>query len=582
MMIYLVLMAFIAITSTFLVSRTISATYIENERQKLDEAAVLFASQTYGQGEDVVKAKAKEYGQLLKMRITIISEDDSNLGKVFLDTDVSAESMENHAYREEVNQALQTGKGMSVRESKTTNTAYLYTAYSDFSIGDRNFVLRFAEPLASLNMFTHKIIVVNIAVLTGLIAVGFFIFHMLSSSVLRPLNDLSERIEDMEDKHTVGFLPKYNEGQIDQLANSFNKLMVILNEHVDQLQQNNKELAAIFENVKSGIVMLDPQAHVLVCNQQALDLFGVAAERFIDRRFFSNIRKPELIEAIRETIVEVKKQTLEIEWDNDMLYQIQLSPLMKENNVDIMGVLIVVENITDLRTVENMRKDFVANVSHELKTPLTTIRGFTETLLNDDLDDPKIIRKFLTIIDNEANRLQLMIFQLLYLSKLDSKITHEDIISIRLEDFVERIKYNFADRFAEKNINLRFSIKPSDLLYEGSENLLTQILTNLIDNALEYSQGTYILVLFEQKDNYLRIVVEDDGVGIDKKEQLRIFERFYRVEKSRAQTKGGTGLGLSIVKHLAVNSGGSVEVESDVNQGCQFIVLLPRDDKGRL
>lgn len=575
MLIYGLLMILTVVFSTILISKEVTSIYIDNERQKLEEIAVLFASQNNDKPIEDLESAVADFSDSLDTRITIISSEPDALGEVLLDSSRDAQTMDNHKNREEIREALAGNSGMSIRESSSTHDTYLYRTFSDFTVDGKSAILRLAKPLHSMNLFTKQIVLINLMVLGGLFLIGLLIFNSLSSSVLQPLNDLSGRMKQMEDENSVSFLPKYREKQVDQLADSFNKLMLLLNENVDKLQQNNQELAAIFENVNSGLIVMDSEATVLMCNRPAVELLETTQEKFMKNRFFQNVRHPDLIEAVRSATSTMTKRTFEITWGNDSQYQIQLSPLHKAHNGHIIGILMVIENITDLRSMENMRKEFVANVSHELRTPLTTIRGFVETLLHDDLDNPEIIRKFLNIIDTEANRLQQMIFQLLYLSKLDSKVAKEDKSEIVINDFVERLNYTFEEEAKEKSMAIRFRISPADLTYLGSENLLMQITGNLISNALQYSQAEAVDVTFSEEGNALRLEVVDDGIGIAKKEQARIFERFYRVEKSRAQSKGGTGLGLSIVKHLAANTGGSIDLISDTNEGSRFIVILP-------
>lgn len=574
--IYLVLTCITLILSHSFVHRMVTDLYLENERQQLDHAAVLFASQNKSLSLKELIPKAHAYARDLEIRITLVSTEEASLGQVILDTEADAEDMVNHALREEIREALAAGEGSAVRQSATTQTTYLYTSYADQVLADQEVVLRLAKPIHNLTFISAKLRQTYLFLGIVLILGGMLVFGLLTSSVLRPLHDLSRRIRNMENKSAVTLLPKYEDPQVDQLADSFNKLVVLLSENVDRLRQNNQELKNIFENVKSGLLMLDRKGYIRVINQPAKDLLQIREGDSQHHLIYGIVRHPDLLEHLHKVTEDLERQEFEISWDNEMIYQIQLSPLEKENDPEeIIGILMVVEDVTDLRNVDNMRKDFVANVSHELKTPLTTIRGFVETLLNDDLSNPEIIRKFLGIIDTEADRLQTMIFQLLYLSKLDSKIQENDVTTIPIASFMDQFLYTMADQMAAKDMVVAYELIPEGLTYRGSENLLHQILLNLVENALSYSQGTRIDIRFSQKPNGLLLEVADDGVGIAKKEQSRIFERFYRVEKSRAQSKGGTGLGLAIVKHLVGNVGGQIKLQSDLGQGTRFIILLP-------
>lgn len=574
------IMALTLLLSHSFITRTVSDLYTQNERQQLDRAAVLFASQNKDLALDQMQSQADAYATHLGMRITIISAQEGKLGEVLLDTEVDPEKMVNHAQREEVSHALKKGEGFTIRESTTTKTTYLYASYRYQIFDGQMVVLRLAKPVETLNQIQSEL-TTSYAILTiGLLLAGMLLFSFLTNSVLRPLNDLSSRIKGMEKQSAITLLPSYKDPQVDQLADSFNELMVLLDENVNKLRQNNQELENIFENVTSGLITMDQNGRIRVMNQPAEELLGFDEMACKDQPIYNLVRQPGFTKHMREVTELLEVQEFEIQWDNDLIYQIQLSPILKENNpLEVKGILMVIEDRTQLRNTDNMRKDFVANVSHELKTPLTTIRGFVETLLHDDLNNPAVIRKFLSIIDAEADRLQTMILQLLYLSKLDSKLQEKDVIKVSLAEYMEGFLIPLEDRIAEKAMTVSYEIKPENLVYQGSETLLHQVLSNLLENALSYSQGTHIDIRFSEKPNGLFLEVVDDGIGIAKKEQARIYERFYRVEKSRAQSQGGTGLGLAIVKHLVNNVGGKIKLKSDVGAGAHFMILLPFSQK---
>lgn len=574
--IYLGLMVLTLLVTYVFVANNVTAQYIAHERQQLADAAVLFASQNNDILPQEGKDLAQTYADHMGVRVTFISNEGENFGEVLFDTEVDPSEMANHGDREEVAAAVKNGEGFAVRKSPTTRKSYLYYAKQEVFYGDDIIILRFAKSAETLNAIQGTLTKTYVFLCFGIIVVGMLLFFLLSRSVFSPLHDLTSRIKQMEDKSTISFLPNYEDPHVDQLADSFNRLMVLLNENVDRLRQNNKELQNVFENVTSGLIMLDQSGRIRVINQPALDLLDIREDDSIDNFIYGLVRHPDLLIFLQESMASLERQDFEIAWENERVYYIQLSPLpMEDKPEEIMGTLIVIEDMTEIRSVDNMRKDFVANVSHELRTPLTTIRGFVETLLHDDLTNPTIIRKFLGIIEMEADRLQTMIFQLLYLSHLDNKVQDHDFVTIQLDKFMERFLYPIQEKIEEKGIAVSYEIVPDHLSYQGSENLLHQVLSNLVENALDYSQGTRITIRFEERPKGIFLEVEDDGIGIAKKDQPRIYERFYRVEKSRAQSKGGTGLGLAIVKHLVGNVGGRITLHSDLGKGTQFRVLLP-------
>jgi two-component system phosphate regulon sensor histidine kinase PhoR len=251
-----------------------------------------------------------------------------------------------------------------------------------------------------------------------------------------------------------------------------------------------------------------------------------------------------------------------------------LALIRDEINEEVRGVVAVIGDITQLRQLETMRKDFVANVSHELKTPLTSIKGFIETLLDGALEEKATAQKFLTIINQETERLSNLINDLLAMSKLESGQTELKLKSIKLPELVNDILLTIENRLQEKNLELARELAASEIY--GDEDLLKEVIINLLDNAIKYTpEGGRILVGSRITGEEIEFFVKDTGIGIPEESLARVFERFYRVDKGRSRAMGGTGLGLAITKHIVERHGGKLAVESELGEGSRFSFTLP-------
>ncbi|MEH7417176.1 ATP-binding protein [Neobacillus drentensis] len=364
------------------------------------------------------------------------------------------------------------------------------------------------------------------------------------------------------------------------LGSSINMLAENLQEltKVRDIQQDR--LSALIENMGAGLILIDSRGYINLVNKGFIDIFHINPSEYLNKQYYEVVDYEEICQLIAEvfrTEQKVSKQLhlpLQIERKYFIVYGV---PIIGANNV-WKGVLLVFHDISEIKKLEQMRKDFVANVSHELKTPVTSIKGFTETLLDGAMNNKETLQSFLSIILKESDRLQTLIQDLLDLSKIEQQGFQLNIQMINLYSILQDVLKLLDGKADTKNIQLEFQSKQNHAYIKGDFDRLKQVFINLINNAITYTpvNGKVSIYLLDS-DEMVRISIKDTGVGISKEDIPRIFERFYRVDRARSRNSGGTGLGLAIVKHLIEAHQGSISVKSKLGEGSEFIIELPKE-----
>lgn len=362
------------------------------------------------------------------------------------------------------------------------------------------------------------------------------------------------------------------------LSNAINVLARNLQEMVTYQAIQQDRLQTLIENMGSGLIMIDRQGFIVLVNRSFLDFFRVSIEDVLNKRYvdiFTDEKVQLLAEEVFMTEQRVRKQVHLSAALSKRHLEVYGAPIIGEGSA-WHGIVLVFHDITELKKLEQMRKDFVANVSHEVKTPITSIKGFTETLLDGALNDKDALETFLSIILKESDRLQALIQDLLDLSKVEQQGFKLAMSQMDIVELLKEVATMMEHKALKKDMNIRLlGCKTSTI--EGDHDRLKQVFINLISNAITYSQpGGEIRVTVVDGDNEIIIEVEDDGIGMEEEEIPRIFERFYRVDKARSRNSGGTGLGLAIVKHIVEVHYGELSVKSKPNEGTAFSVSLPK------
>ncbi|WP_066063581.1 two-component system histidine kinase PnpS [Neobacillus soli] len=364
------------------------------------------------------------------------------------------------------------------------------------------------------------------------------------------------------------------------LGRSINRLAENLQELIKVKEMQQDRLSVLIENMGAGLVLIDSRGYINLINKGFIDIFHVKPTDFLYKLYYEVIDYEEICQIIAEvfrTEQKVSKQLLVPFFIERRYFIVYGVPIIGANNV-WKGVLLVFHDITELKKLEQMRKDFVANVSHELKTPVTSIKGFTETLMDGAMNDKETLDAFLSIILKESDRLQSLIQDLLELSKIEQQGFKLTIQEVDLRSVLEEVITIVSGKSQQKNILLELYCKKEQVIIKGDIDRLKQVFINLIGNAITYTptDGNVKIILLEHNEK-VRIHVKDSGVGIEKEEIPRIFERFYRVDRARDRNSGGTGLGLAIVKHLVEAHHGNISVRSKLGEGSDFIIELNKD-----
>jgi len=510
-----------------------------------------------------------------KSRITIIDDQ----GKVLTDSELSPGevlNIDNHATRPEVKAALRGLTGDSIRYSATLKTDMLYVALPIMGRGGAAGIIRLALPVANVQKIMsviRKTIILSIFFALGL---AFILAYVLMTSISRPLNkiiNVSRRFAGGDFSQRI-YYDAHDE--IGELSTTLNKMAQDIESKVKEIEVQNQQLKTIFQSMVEGIIVVDRSGCIVSVNQAVEEIFNIENRKAKGRPFLEVIRNTAMAEIIR-VVLDGKKfvsSELSLAYPVQRIFQINASPLFEKDQIS--GCLLVIHDVSQVRRLENIRRDFVANVSHELKTPLTSIKGYVETLIGGALEDKENNLDFLKIIQNHAERLDALVDDLLSLSRLESKETALVLEDFNLRHELDETILGFRSQLKKKGVTIKNELPP-DTSLKADKGRIKQVFTNLIDNAVKFNKEKgWVRIYAQEAEGKVKIIVEDSGSGIPAKDIPRIFERFYRVDKARSRELGGTGLGLSIVKHIVELHAGSVGVESTEGLGSKFFFILPR------
>lgn len=425
-----------------------------------------------------------------------------------------------------------------------------------------------------VNVNETKNILVNATLIALLITVllGFII----ASSITEPIRDVTKKAEKMAKGDFEQYVEVKSDDEIGQLSNMFNYLTFKLKDTLQEMDLEKSKLDTIFNYMAEGVIAIDTNSHIIHANPIAMSILHIK-EGDIKSQGEENSITFKLNEINIKDINYKDENSLEgdetLEIDSQV-FKLKYAPFKNEKN-DIGGLIIVFQDITREHKLDNMRKEFVANVSHELKTPITTIKSYTETLMDDNIDG-KTKGQFLEVIDNECDRMTRLVRDLLQLSNLDYKKTNWEKTEVVVSEFINRIlsKLDFAFKNKKHELSLEIQNDLPNLLID--KDGIEQVLLNIISNSIKYTEeGGKIKILVESLDDFVSISVKDSGIGVPLEDQKRIFERFYRVEKGRSRDLGGTGLGLSIAKQIIEAHNGKITLNSEYEKGTLVEIKLP-------
>ena len=549
---------------------------LENEAQLIiSKQNISFANNISGQNERKNLDKwSKKWGKKIDARITMINKK----GKVIADSTYNPNEMDNHLNRPEIKAIINGNKkGFSIRNSDTLNMDMLYIALPVIEDGEVVAFMRLAKSLEEINTVVKQNLKNYILFFIIIFILSLILLSRFTSDLIQPIQKMSKSAAKIADGN-------YNESinldshskEIDKMIKQFNFMTEKLEKKINEISEEKNKAQAILSSMVDGVIATDNSGNIMLINPAARNMLFIN-EKDVKGKDFIQIVRNHTINNFLEKVLEkdtIISKEIVLKREEEKILRCHFVSITNEKD-EIKGGVVVFTDITELRRLEQVRKDFVANVSHELKTPLTSIIGYVDTLIENKDIDEQTSNKFLNVIKDEADRLGVLIQDLLNLSKFED--SNPELKPGYISKLIDKTIAILEDKAANKNIQIKKEIQ-SDLsqVYMVKEQI-EQVMINLIDNAIKYtSENGLIKVRAKSENDKILVEVEDNGIGIPEKDKERIFERFYRVDKARSRSKGGTGIGLSIVKHIIKNHNSQIKLKSKSGQGTTFWFYLKK------
>jgi two-component system phosphate regulon sensor histidine kinase PhoR len=514
---------------------------------------------------------AEQIGHALAIRVTLIDLDGRVSGDSSIPTD-KLSLIENHLGRPEVKDAIEKGYGERTRYSQTVKEHMLYMAVP-VGFPKPYAILRFGKPIYDIGVFDTGI---RKEVTQGLFLALFFSLiagFVAAYFLARPLRTLAKTAQKRIHGDFSGTITVHSKNETGVLARTLN----VMTDEIIKLRRSEEWFLAVFSGIREAIIVTDATGDIILVNPAASRMFRIDGTMFKSRpiRHLSDTKLQELFTRVHSTRITLRKEELPLmTTKGERMMQISSMPLTKKGRFE--GTVFVLNDITKLRNLEKIRRDFVSSVSHELRTPLSVITGYTETLLEGAMHEPEHATPFLQIIRQASEQLTALVNDVLDLSKIESGQIEYQFAAVDLKRIVQQSVELLKPSLDKKQIRLNITIADTLPPVYADARYLDIAIRNLLDNAIKYvdDRNGKIRISAFRSDDDIRLEVEDNGIGISKSDLGRIFERFYRVDKGRSRRQGGTGLGLAIVKHIVLAHKGNVEVRSRVNHGSVFSVIL--------
>jgi len=551
-----------------------SRRYVDSLESELSVQASLIADLAADDFESPasLQTTALRLGKEGPSRVTFIDRGGIVLG----DSEEDPVGMENHASRPEFKQALAIGQGQSLRYSRTLKVNMLYVAQvvRSKTSGEILGVARVAVPLRQL-----AATLANIRVLTGvgvLLAalLGFLLSALFSQKIGGAIHTLTLAARRFSSGELETKVHISGNRELVGLGESFNDLATRTREMLRELREEKQKATTILEKLGEAIIVTDAGGKIIECNQTAEQVFGLTRDKVIGLGVVDATQNIALEAAIKQTLANGVAAEAEVSllFPQPRTLKAIVTPLTAESSL---GVVAVLHDVTELRRLESVRREFVSNASHELRTPITAIKALTEILLAGGKDDPEVKERFFQDLQNQTDRLSALVNDLLNLAAIEGREIPPEICQLELGALAGEIVAQLAPLAEAREVKLSLEL-PEGLVIHTNPLALRQILTNLLDNAVKYTEpgGEAGLQAACQGDK-ISLTVWDTGIGIPSADLSHLFERFYRVDKARSRALGGTGLGLAIVKHLTESLGGTVTVTSVLGKGSKFSLLFP-------
>ena len=580
---YIALLLGVLVTVDLYSARVLRREYLRSANERL--SSLLKLAQVHPPDPEDL-AQLQSWAEWMAQSGVCIAVIDSD-GRVLAETARDPEPLENHLDRPEVQQALSTGEGESIRHSKTLNQKLVYRAVRYQPTGRSPVIIRMALPLGEIDSaladLRRRLLVMLLVILVLGTMVSFGFSRMFATRVQR-LKSFSRRVAEGDFRPLLAEEPR---DELADLGEALNETAKQLDFEIRLLSNERNRSGAILRSMVEGVAVIDAQERLVFCNRAFSEILNLDPASSEGRPLIELVRISELLGLIRRALQgeEGLQSDIAMGFIQQRSFVVTAAPVKALEATagsgfgateKPTGAVVVLHDVTELRRLERVRQDFVANVSHEFKTPLTAIQGFAETLLAGALDDPNNNRRFLEIIRDHAARLARLTDDLLKLARIEAGKLEIEFSAVGLTELIEGCAETTLLKAGRKLITLEIDIPPGLPAARGDASLLRDVLQNLLDNAIQYTPaGGRIGVSATAGAREAVITVADTGIGIPLAEQERIFERFYRADAARSREAGGTGLGLSIAKHIVEAHGGRLWVESTVGSGSRFYFSIP-------
>lgn len=517
--------------------------------------------------QKIAQEYQQAYGQ--NNRLTFIAED----GTVLADAPEEDGVLENHLDRPEIKEAINGSFGYEVRRSETKGYDMVYVAKQ---LPD-GVIVRNAMPLTNVGLIINQTLPVIIMMFIVLVVVVVIFSGRFAKSVLRPFRRLYDSVQAYVSGKSKNIEVESTYSEFEDITRAFTRLAERLNRYIERVKTENKKTALIIDSLSEGLLIVDDEMDVLLINAAAKEILG-AREDVENENILHFIRRQDVVKKLEKSMAQKKNKRFEVRDDlSGRVYRFYTSIVADSSFVgnNGYGMLVLISDVTDIEKSERIRKDFAANVSHELKTPLTSINGFAQLIENGMVDDPQKVTEYAKRITEESDRLMGLINDTLQLSELEQISIDESVERVPLADVAHDVLHLLENKIKEGGLTTQVNGSAS---IRANKARMKEMILNLCDNAVKYSkQGGNIEIRLEEDEQNAYIHVRDDGIGIPEEELDRIFERFYRAKNSGAGAVNGTGLGLAIVKHIVSLYDGELTVSSELGQGSEFTVRLRKD-----
>ncbi len=573
-----VILVSIAVVGT-LISQKIERDTLEEIRRSLQARAIFLKELASPHLEifqdSTFQSRVQTLGLAMDTRLTVMKEN----GEVIADSSENPGRMDNHLKRPEILAARARGFGTSSRFSDTVHQRMMYLAMSVRSKGLLVGYVRTSLPLSEIDRrlsYLRNTIGLG-AILAAVAALPFGL--LVTRHVVNPVISMTTVAESMSRGDYDQRLLEVRKDEIGKLSKALNRMAASCRERMEIITTDRNKLSAILSGMVEGVIAIDRDERVVHMNEAAGKLLGTSPVDSLNKPVWEAVRIRDVCEILNLTLqdeVSRQRDLRLVTSPSDQHVEMHASPL-HDGQRNVVGSLVVLHDMSELERLETVRQDFVANASHELKTPITAIRGLVETLIDDEEVSFSKQKRFLHKIKDQSMRLSSIVTDLLALSRLESGNQDSENVKTDLRHAIMTSVSGLTSTAEDQGIEVGVKLPDIPVEVLGSEDDFGQVVTNLLDNALKYTtRGGEVWVRLECQGDQAVLEVQDTGIGIEPKDRDRIFERFYRVDKARSRELGGTGLGLAIVKHLAITHGGRVELDSVFGIGSTFQVFLPR------